>query len=241
MDRLEEIFSDVYFEVVGRHISVSARFYKYSGVKSTIRLRDGVLEVKVSDLLSDAPSKVLTALAYILVSKIKRKDCPKIHQKIYRLWINSPEINLRHHTIKKVRGHKAVHKPLGSAYDLEVLFENINDKYFSSVLSMPALCWGSRITTRKYGHYDYSKHAILISKSLDDVKVPQFVAEFVLYHEMLHIIHDVKQSDYQSRCHHRDFREDEKKFERYKDAEKWLKKLSFKNTVKKKVFGFRLF
>ena len=58
---------------------------------------------------------------------------------------------------------------------------------------------------------------------------------------MLHIIHDVKQSDYQSRCHHREFREDEKKFEKYKDAEKWLKKLSFKNTVKKKVLGLRLF
>ena len=232
------IFSDVYKDITGNDISVSARFYKYSGVKSTIRLKDGVLEVKISDLLSDAPEKVLTALAYILISKIRRKECPKVYQKIYRLWVNSHEMNLRHKEVRKDRGHKARHNPKGSVYNLCELFEELNEKYFSGVLSMPSLCWGTRITVRKYGHYDPSKHAILISRTLDNEKVPRFVCEFVLYHEMLHIIHDAKQTDYQNRSHHKAFRDDEKLFEKYSEAERWLKMLSVKNIVKKKVFGF---
>ena len=231
------IFSDTYKDITGKDIAVSARFYKYSGVKSTIRLKDGVLEAKISDLLSDAPEKVLTALAYILISKIRRKDCPKVYQKVYRLWVNSHEMNLRHREIRKDRGHKAKHNPKGSAYDLEELFEELNEKYFSGVLSMPSLCWGTRVTVRKYGHYDPSKHAILISRTLDNEKVPRLVCEFVLYHEMLHIMHDAKQTDYQNRSHHKKFRDDEKKFEKYSEAERWLKILSVKNGLKRKVFG----
>ncbi|NOQ55978.1 MAG: hypothetical protein GQ477_04205 [Nanohaloarchaea archaeon] len=239
---LQKIFSDAYKDISGSDIDVSAKFYKYSGVKSSVRVRSGVLEVKVSDALSDAPEKVLSALAYILISRIKRKECPRVHQKVYRLWINSEMMNDRHKELKKVRGRKARHEPVGDAYDLSLMFHEINSNYFSDVLSMPALCWGPRLTTRKYGHYDPSKHAILISKTLDDSRVPRFVAEFVLYHEMLHIIHDVEKTDYQSRAHHKRFRDDEKKFEKYADAEKWLLKLSTVNTLKKKVkkmsFGF---
>ena len=237
MHDLNNIFSSAYYEMTGDTTPISARFYRYSGIKSTVRLKGGVLEVKVSDLLSDAPEKVLKALASILISKIRRKECPKVQQKIYRLWVNSQEMNLRHREIKKERGHKARHRPQGAAYDLGELFEKMNEQYFSGVLSMPSLCWGARITTRKYGHYDPSKHAILISKTLDNEKVPRFVPEFVLYHEMLHIVHESKQTDYQSRAHHKKFREDEKKFEKYSDAEKWLKMLSVKNGLKRKIFG----
>ncbi|MBW6462315.1 MAG: hypothetical protein K0B07_04685 [DPANN group archaeon] len=238
---LNEIFSSVYQEISGSHIDVSAKFYKYAGVKSSVRVCAGVLEVKVSDALSDAPEKVISALAYILISKIKKKKCPCVYQRVYRLWINSEMMNDRHKDLKKVRGRKAKHTPAGSAYNLSEMFYEINSKYFSDVLAMPALCWGPRLTTRKYGHYDPSKHAILISKTLDDSRVPRFVAEFVLYHEMLHIIHDVEKTNYQMRAHHSKFKVDEMKFEKYKDAEKWLAKLSIVNTakirVKKMSFG----
>lgn len=238
-DELSRIFSDVYCEMTGKHICVSAKFYKYTGIKSTVRLKKNVLEIKVSDMLYDAPEKVLVGLAYILISKIAGKKCPKIEQKIYRLWINSTEMNLRHLQTRKERGHSVIHKPFGAVYNLEDTFEKLNHKYFDSVLSMPILYWGKNATVKKYGHYDPSKHAILISKVLDDEKIPQYVVEFVLYHEMLHIVHDVKQSDYQNRCHHREFREDEKKFERYEDAEKWLTKLSAMNSIKRKFIKKR--
>ncbi len=240
---LDMIFSSVYQEITGSRIKVSAKFYKYAGVKSSVRVRAGVLEVKVSDALSDAPEKVLSALAHILISRIKRKQCPRVYQKVYRLWINSEMMNERHKALRMDRGRKARDEPAGRAYDLSEMFSEVNSKYFSDVLSMPALCWGPRLTTRKYGHYDPSKHAILISKTLDDSHVPRFVAEFVLYHEMLHIVHDVEKTDYQTRAHHSKFKADEKKFEKYKEAEKWLVRLSTVNTVKKRVkkMSFGLF
>ena len=236
MPDLTEIFNEVYKDLTGKDdIIIKARFYKYAGVKSQIRLSNRVLEVKVSDALKDAPDKVLTALAYVLLSKMNKKPCPKIHQRIYRLWINSDEMNAKHIDLKKNRGRKIVHKPQGAFYNLEDMFNEINKKYFSAVLSVPYLYFGPRITTRKYGHYDPSKHSILISKTLDSSKVPRYVTEFVLYHEMLHIIHDVKKTAYSNCAHHAEFKTDEQKFERYKEANRFLTRISTIGMLKKSV------
>ncbi len=231
-DILSDIFSRAYEDITGNRISADARFYRYSGIKSTIRLEGGVLKVKVSDMLDDAPRKVLFSLARILACKLERNRPRKTDVKIYRLWINSDEMDRRHMEAKKARGRKARHAPRGDFFDLESLFCKINEEYLEGILAMPTLYWGKRLTKRKYGHYDSSKHAILISKSLDSKEVPRYVVEYVLYHEMLHIIHGSRKTNTRSRSvhHHKDFRDAEKEFRRYDDAERFLKMLSLKNS-----------
>lgn len=77
--------------------------------------------------------------------------------------------------------------PRGRAWDLELLFEKINQEYFQGGLARPRLSWGDRITRRKLGSYDRQRNRITLSPLLDDPGLPECVPAYVLYHEMLHL------------------------------------------------------
>ena len=72
------------------------------------------------------------------------------------------------------------------------------------------------------GHYDPSHNAIILSKLLDRVTVPQLALEYVLFHEMLHLRFPVEQRGARRCVHTRDFREAEKKFDSCKQAKELL-------------------
>ena len=48
-------------------------FYPFANVNNTIRLREAVIHVRISDLLEGAPESVLEAIAHILLAKLYRK------------------------------------------------------------------------------------------------------------------------------------------------------------------------
>ncbi len=52
---------------------MSVRFFPFANVNNTIRLREGRLLVRLSDLLEGAPEPVLRAIAHILISKMYRE------------------------------------------------------------------------------------------------------------------------------------------------------------------------
>ena len=51
-------------------------FYHFTNINNTIRLREGVVLARLSDLLEGAPEAVLRSLAHILLAKIYRKPIP---------------------------------------------------------------------------------------------------------------------------------------------------------------------
>ena len=75
-ERLSRIALDAYRDVTraGRNGTstpeIEARFYAYSSLRSTVRLRDGRVFLRVSDLLADAPDDALGGLARILFAKL---------------------------------------------------------------------------------------------------------------------------------------------------------------------------
>src|SRR5688572_26451371 len=87
--RLESIFTEALKKLVKRESlpPVEARFYPYTGLSSTVRLRQGRIYARVSDILSDSPADVLFALACILVAKLYRLRTPKEQDQIYRQYI----------------------------------------------------------------------------------------------------------------------------------------------------------
>lgn len=114
----------------------------------------------------------------------------------------------------------------GKHYDLERLFHRLNQQYFDGQLRRPALTWSQRRTRRTFGHYDAAHHTIVISRTLDDARVPQFVVEYVLYHEMLHIKHGVTHVNGRRCVHTPAFQEDERHFAGYDEASAWLCRLA---------------
>ena len=87
------------------------------------------------------------------------------------------------------------------------------------------LSWSQQKTQRVLGHHDHLHGTIIISRTLDAARIPRFVVEYVLYHEMLHAKHPPRRVAERTVYHSRQFRADERQFERYHEAVKWLDKL----------------
>ncbi len=114
----------------------------------------------------------------------------------------------------------------GKYYNLEKLFNKINCEYFAAKLKKPRLTWNKIPTYRKFGHYEPARDRIVISLTLDEVLIPEFVVEFVLYHELLHKYHGEKWVNGRRMVHTPEFRRDESNFKLYDEAEAWLCKLA---------------
>jgi hypothetical protein len=205
---------------------VEARFYPYAGLSSTIRLRQGRVLARVSDILKGSPREVLFSLACILVAKLYRLKTPKAHERIYREHALDPPILDASQATRRRRGHKITTSPRGKAHDLDELFTQLNVLYFGGQLERPTLSWSRRQTHRVLGHHDHVHRAIIVSSTLDDPSIPRFVVEYVLYHEMLHVKHPARLVSGRTVYHGRAFREDERLFERFDEALKWLEKIA---------------
>ena len=68
---------------------MSVRFFPFANVNNTIRLREGRLLVRLSDLLEGAPEQVLRAIAHILIAKMYRKAIEPALSSCYRKYILS--------------------------------------------------------------------------------------------------------------------------------------------------------
>lgn len=225
---LEAVFEEALRAVVKNPPTppVEARFYPYAGLSSTIRLRKGRVYARVSDILRHAPPKVLYALASILVAKLYRLKAAKGHEHIYREHTMSQSVLDDSDATRRRRGYKLTTSPRGGMYDLVESFDHLNERYFSSQLERPLLSWSPRKTRRVLGHHDHVHRTIIISRTLDSSRIPRFVLEYVLYHEMLHIKHPRRVVSGRTVYHSRSFREDERRFERFEEALKWLEKIA---------------
>lgn len=201
---------------------INVEFYSYIGINHTIRLRNGKIFVRISEIFKDAPAEVHEALAKILVSKILRRKVPASANEIYNEYASKKEIRAQALENKRQKGRKIITSPQGDVYDLEEIFRQMNDLYFDNRIKKPTLTWSARTTFRRLGHHDAAHDTIVISKSLDDKKVPRYVVEFVVFHEMLHIFHPMKLQNGRRYHHTPEFRRDEKKFAFYEESENWI-------------------
>ncbi len=221
---IKEFYKEA-FQVLDRQREtpeIEVEFYPYVGINHTIRLRNGRIFVRLADICTTAPLQMQRALAFILVAKLLRKKVPIAAAEVYRSFIKSQEMQTRATENKRAKGRKIICSPLGEVYDLEEMFADLNEKYFHNTIEKPILSWSARKTYRILGHHDSTHQTIIISKSLDDVKVPRYVVEFVVFHEMLHIFHPTTHRSGRRYNHTPQFRYDEKKFAYYDESEQWI-------------------
>ncbi|MGO9239726.1 MAG: SprT-like domain-containing protein [Bryobacteraceae bacterium] len=223
----EEIFARLFRQYRPRTPLAEVRlvFKRYANANSAISFREGRLAVRLSDLWQGAPARVLEALAEILIAKMFRRESPAHAAVLYRRWLNRQDVRRSLQTVKLVRGRKFVSGPRGRAWDLEEIFEELNAKHFHGLMGRPQLGWSRRESRTTLGHYDPSHNAIILSRLLDSPDVGRLAVEYVLYHEMLHLKHPVEHHGARRRVHTSAFHEEEKRFERLKEAKQILKQL----------------
>jgi hypothetical protein len=204
---------------------IRVEFRRFANANSMVKLENRTLEVKITDLLEGAPAPVTEALAYILLSKLFRRQIPRIYSHRYRLYMNRRDVRRSLHLVRQIRGRKMLAGPKGSAYDLEAIFEELNQRHFHGLLARPALGWSQRPARSVLGHYDPSHNAIIISRLLDSSEVPQLAAEYVLFHEMLHLRFPVEHHGARRSVHTPAFRDAERSYPGLVEAKQVLKQL----------------
>jgi predicted metal-dependent hydrolase len=204
---------------------LSIEFFAFANVNNTIRLRDGKLLVRLSDLLEGAPEPVLRAIAHILLAKMYRKPVEQTHATRYRKYVHSHEIRNKAHLVRQVRGRKRVASAKGRVYDLDTIFEDLNARLFGGMMARPQMSWSQGRARNLLGHYDPAHNAIIVSRIFDHPAVPSYAVEYIVYHEMLHLRHPVRLRGSRRCVHSAEFRAEEKLFPQLEAAQRFLRRL----------------
>ncbi|MDB5319843.1 MAG: SprT-like family [Phycisphaerales bacterium] len=114
----------------------------------------------------------------------------------------------------------------GAFHDLAQSFDRVNAHYFRGTMQLPRLTWSRSFTGRKFGHYDHVKDWVMVSSTLDQERVPPFVVDYLMFHELLHKRHGIRWVNGCGHAHTREFYADERRFEQYDEADRWLTKLA---------------
>lgn len=213
-----------HYDKTGRVPPVTVELYPYAGINHTIRVRGGCAFVRISDVCVNMDLEGQRSLAFILVAKLYRKRAARVHQDIYNAALKTSDIQRRAATTRRTRGRQTPITTEGDIYDLEEVFEDVNIKYFSNTVPKPLLTWSTKKTYRVLGHHDATQDKIVISRSLDTPETPRVIVEYVMFHEMLHIMHPTLTIRGRRYNHTAAFRADEEKFPHYRLAEHWLEK-----------------
>ena len=200
-------------------------FFAFTSIKNTIRMREGRLLVRLSDLLEGAPAVVLEAIAHILLAKMYRRPVDREAAARYRRYVSSHYVSQKAHLVRQMRGRKRLDSAQGHTYDLEAVFEDLNARFFHGLLARPRMTWSRERARNHLGHYDPAHNAIVVSRIFDHPRVPRSAVEYIVYHEMLHLKHPVKLRGSRRCVHSREFQAEEKLFPQLAEVKQFLRHL----------------
>jgi hypothetical protein len=114
----------------------------------------------------------------------------------------------------------------GEHHDLRQIYDELNARYFGNKIEA-AITWGARNgrprrrNSIKMGSYSVEDRLIRIHRSLDRAFVPQFFVAWIVFHEMLHQVHDIRVKNGRREFHSKEFLADEAMYEHYDEAKLW--------------------
>jgi hypothetical protein len=202
-------------------------FYPYAGGGSTVREREGRLRFRLADQMQGAPDLVLEGVVGVLLCRYlglpdSRADAAAV--RAYRAFLNDGR-NAGPAPAGR-RGRKHI-DPVGAHRSLLESYLRVSLDLGLTLPKVPTLSWSKTVSRHRFGHWDPDHDAVVISQVLDDPDVPEFVLDYVLYHELLHILHPVKMGSGTKRIvHSAAFKRDERRFPRWKEGEEWIRRLA---------------
>jgi hypothetical protein len=204
---------------------VRVTYAEYRELKHTWSTRNGDIAFKISDYLDAAPEDVQRSLAWYLLCRAHGRKCPNGEERPYLAYVRSKELwsNKRETFLSRTKNLSFA--PRGDVRDLKSVFEYVNSYYFSGRLKDPDLAWVDESPLVRFGFYFEPLNLLATNKILDTERIPRYVLEFVMYHELLHYV-DPGNGRTRRRVHHtKEFREQEKAFSHYEESEHWLRRI----------------
>jgi hypothetical protein len=115
----------------------------------------------------------------------------------------------------------------GKHFDLQQIFDRLNERHFRGRLRGYEVKWGRRRKHRAkeyfiFGTIQEEDRVIRINPLLDQPFVPLWFLRYILYHEMLHsVVPDEATSGGRRRVHTAEFNRREREFPSYRRARRW--------------------
>ena len=148
----------------------------------SFRRRGRALYVRAHEMFTEASPAVLGALArFVSQDDLSKQDADLLDAYIEA---NRPPRKPRQTTLQ----------PYGEVHDLKASFDRLNERYFEGRIEAD-VTWSTAPSKRrrasiKMGSYCDEDRLIRIHPALDQCFVPRYFVDFVVYHEMLHQVHE---------------------------------------------------
>ena len=197
---------------------IGAEFVAYRDFKVKWTRSYKWADFQVSDYLMDAPQKVIEGLAETLFSRITGAE-DRSYTPEMTAWITSPDFRRNKQPIYVRRSRNITRSPKGQNRDLEESLGRLKSMGLVGEEETPYLTWTKDDLSSTVGYCSTLMDTIVISSAFDSDCIPDCVVDFALYHEYL-ITRDGwanfgKEEPF-------DFRAEEKKFPKWKEAENWI-------------------
>ncbi|MBM2839208.1 MAG: hypothetical protein HW415_1833 [Deltaproteobacteria bacterium] len=182
----------------------------------SVKSKGETIYVRLHRIFLEAGTEVVSEVAEFIK---KRRGTPPLISGFIR--------ERREHLKKKVPRRSKLCTN-GKHYDLLNIYESINKAYFEGLVSA-TITWGKKspryaVRKRTLGSYSSHSNSIRINPVIDNLRVPVFYLEFIVYHEMLHAHIGVKSKNGRRSIHSKEFRVGEKVFKYYEQVMAWEKR-----------------
>ena len=182
------------------------------------------LELRIHRSFTEAPEKVLAAVATFVESK-RGSGRAREALAVIREHFSAHRATARKRRLRLL--------PLGTTLDLRDLRDDLNERYFEGRLEVE-ISWGKaamvgarscrrhRSSSLQLGSYSYEDKLIRIHRVLDDPRVPRYVVEAVVHHELLHADMPPEVRGGKRLFHTPEFRRRERLYRNVGRAERWI-------------------
>ncbi|HMF32443.1 MAG TPA: SprT-like domain-containing protein [Candidatus Lokiarchaeia archaeon] len=192
---------------------------------ASVRVRDGIASFSLQHEVKMFPIEAISALFFTLLARCRQTIRTPEYREQRSVWLAFIRQRTEEDRQRRIKQDRSHCNPVGETYNLfdrftrvEEDFEDLFHGFFTQ--SNVFLTWGKRTTYRRFGQWHSQSNIIEISKTLDSPRVPEYVVDFVIYHEMLHgLAGKLKKGQ---KYHTKQFRELESKFPRAKEANEFL-------------------
>jgi hypothetical protein len=198
-------------------VQVTLTDNRYTMISVRRIARERRYEVRLHHMFADADPVITRALAHYIADN--DADASRVLGEFI-------DANAGHVRGRARRQPSQVIYTAGECHDLRTIFDELNVRYFEGKIDA-AITWGSRTgrprrrNSIKMGSYSVEDRLIRIHRSLDRAFVPKFFVAWIVFHEMLHQVHDIRVKNGRREFHSKEFLADEAQFEHYDQARNW--------------------
>lgn len=181
--------------------------------------KEGIFTVTINEGFINAPQQVLYSIL-----RMASSTGTKVHKHNMASYSNSADyLRISRELLqqKSTEGSGA-----GLFHNLSTLCEKVEEDYSVPSIERPQLSWMDRASFRTFGVYQPSSDSIRISPVLDHPEVPEFIVEYVLFHELVHSWVGVRVRNGRSQIHSKRFKGLEHQFARRDEAAAFLNELN---------------